>query len=187
MSSTVIHQEMTIESILALFPQRSQKLAQAITRAGLHCIGCGAAQWETLEQGMQGHGKTADETVALVSELNRILAEPLELNTIQLTERAAIKFKSIREAEGHPEASLRLGEEEGGCSGFQYLLDFSEGKLPTDEVYTSHGVDIHVDRAQLSHLLGCEIDFIDSLHSGGFKISNPNVRQGCGCGNSQGY
>ena len=96
---------MTIESILALFPQRSQKLAQAITRAGLHCIGCGAAQWETLEQGMQGHGKTADETVALVSELNRILAEPLELNTIQLTERAAIKFKSIREAEGHPEAS----------------------------------------------------------------------------------
>ena len=28
------------------------------------------------------------------------------------------------------------------------------------------------------------IDFVDSLNGGGFKISNPNARQSCGCGKS---
>lgn len=182
-----ISKEMTIESILSMFPQRSQKLAQALTRAGLHCVGCGAAQWETLEGGMAGHGKTHDQVDALVLELNKILAEPLELNTISLTERAAVKFRSICEAEGKPNLGLRLGEEEGGCSGWQYVLDFSEAAEAHDEIFNSHGIEIHVDKCQLTHLLGVEIDFIDSLHGGGFKISNPNVRQSCGCGNSQGY
>jgi Fe-S cluster assembly iron-binding protein IscA len=28
------------------------------------------------------------------------------------------------------------------------------------------------------------VDFSDSLNSGGFKITNPNARQSCGCGKS---
>ena len=136
---------------------------------------------------MAGHGKTTDQVDALVAELNKILSEPLELNGISLTERAAVKFRSICEAEGKPNLALRLGEEEGGCSGWQYVLDFSEAADAHDEVFTSNGVEIHVDKCQLTHLLGVEIDYIDSLHGGGFKISNPNVRQSCGCGNSQGY
>ena len=62
-----ITKEMTIEEILARFPQKSQKLAQEMTNRGLHCVGCGAAVWETLEAGMLGHGLSPEDIEALVS------------------------------------------------------------------------------------------------------------------------
>lgn len=39
-------------------------------RNGLHCIGCGIAQFETIEQGAQAHGINSDK---LVRELNAAL------------------------------------------------------------------------------------------------------------------
>jgi iron-sulfur cluster assembly protein len=36
-----------------------------------------------------------------------------------------------------------------------------------------------------SHLLdGIEIDYVDRLMGGGFKINNPNAESSCGCGES---
>ena len=36
-----------------------------------------------------------------------------------------------------------------------------------------------------SHLLdGIEIDYVDRLMGGGFKINNPNASSSCGCGES---
>lgn len=51
-----ISRGMTIEEIFSRFPQKSQRLAQEVTNAGLQCVGCQAATWETLEAGMLGHG-----------------------------------------------------------------------------------------------------------------------------------
>ena len=47
---------MTIDEIFGKFPDKSQRIAQELTNAGLHCVGCQAATWETLEVGMIGHG-----------------------------------------------------------------------------------------------------------------------------------
>lgn len=44
----VITQDMTIDEIFANFPQKGQSLAQEMTNAGLHCVGCHAATWEKL-------------------------------------------------------------------------------------------------------------------------------------------
>ncbi len=35
-----VTREMTIADILGKWPHKSQKLAQEITNAGLHCVGC---------------------------------------------------------------------------------------------------------------------------------------------------
>src|SRR3990167_8305583 len=121
-----IFKEMTIEEIFSRFPHKSQKLAQEMTNQGLHCVGCGAATWETLEMGMMGHGFSADDVDELVSRLNAILAQPMDETRITLTARAAEKYKAILKDEGKEGWALRFGDQPGGCSGFEYVLDYSE-------------------------------------------------------------
>ena len=179
---------MTIEEILTLFPHKAQKLAQEITNAGLHCVGCCAASTETLEAGMYGHQMTDEQINRLVDRLNALFDEKeADADTITLTKRAAQKYLEILEEEGKQGWGLRFEEKLAGCNGFEYVLGFSEKALPTDKVYKSNGVEIHIENVLVPHLEGCEIDFIDSLQNSGFKVTNPKVRSACGCGNSHGY
>lgn len=182
-----IHAQMTIAEILGLFPFKAQKLAQEITNAGLHCVGCNAATYETLEMGMLGHGKTPEEIQTLVDRLNVLLAEKIDATTISFTPRGAAKFLKILEEEGKQGYALRFGDQMAGCSGFEYVLDFSEKANPDDAVFVSHGIEIHVHQASLPRLIGAEIDYQESLHNSGFKITNPNVRSSCACSSSHGY
>lgn len=182
-----IHRHMTIDEILGMFPAKAQKLSQEITNAGLHCIGCHSASVETLEAGMKGHGKTDKEIDALVHRLNHLLEEKIDLSTINLTSKAASKFLEILAEEGKQGWGLRFGEEMAGCSGFQYVLDFSEKAENDDAIFVSQGIEIHIKKALLSRLLGSEIDFVDGLRGSGFKVTNPNVRSACGCASSHGY
>jgi len=182
-----IHRHMTIEEILSLFPHKAQRLSQEITNAGLHCVGCHAATWETLEAGMLGHGMTNEQIDRLVERLNALLEEEVDATTITITKRAAKKYLEILEEEGKQGWGLRFAERMAGCSGFEYALDYSEKALADDEIFESLGIQIHINKAMVKRLLGSEIDFVDGLHGSGFKISNPNVRSSCGCGSSHGY
>src|SRR3990167_2647772 len=175
-----IHKYMTISKIFETFPHKSQKIAAMMTSFGLQCVGCGAATYETLEAGTLGHGMTEGQLEALIGRLNDILAEEQDLSKIMLTPRAAEKFIEIGKEEGLEKPMLRFGDQPGGCSGFEYVLDFSEGKTERDEVFESHGVEIHVDRGSLERLRGTEIDYTDGLRGAGFKVSNPNARSSCG-------
>lgn len=183
-----IHKLMTISDILGCFPNKAGRLSQEITNAGLHCVGCHAATWETLEGGMLGHGKTPDQIDLLVTRLNDLLEEETDLTTISLTAEAAKKFSEFAELEGQPGAALRFGVEMKGCSGFGYILDFSTAAQADDTVFESHGVQIHVNNKEVKKLLGCKIDYLTGLHDSGFKvIDNPNAKSSCGCGSSVGY
>lgn len=183
----LITKEMTIADIFENFPQKSQKLAQELTRHGLQCVGCSAATWETLEAGVLSHGKTAQDLENLVLALNNILEGKLDDSTITITEAAAEKFRKVLAEENKESWALRFGDKPGGCSGYEYVLDFSEKAESTDRIFSSHGVDIHVDETMVERLLGCEIDYQEGLMGSGFKISNPNVKSSCSCGSSQNY
>ncbi len=185
--SETVHKQMTIESILAMFPQKAQRLAQEISNAGLHCIGCHAATWETLEQGMYGHGKSDQEINALVDRLNALLQEKVDRSSITITPRAAKKYLTILEQEGKQGWGIRFDEKLSGCNGFEYVLDYSEEAKPDDVVFHSHGIEIHLKHTMKERLLGSEIDYVDGLQGSGFKISNPNVKSSCHCGSSHGY
>lgn len=182
-----INAQMTIESILGMFPNKAQKLSQEITNAGLHCVGCHAATWETLESGMLGHGKTPAEIQRLVDRLNALLDEPVDVTTITMTPRGAQKFLQILAEEGKQGWGVRFSEEPAGCSGFEYVLDYSEKAAADDQVFVSEGIEIHVKKVMVPRLLGAEIDYVDGLRGSGFKISNPHVKSSCGCGSSHGY
>lgn len=182
-----IHRHMTIEEILSLFPYKAQRLSQEITNAGLHCVGCHAATWETLEGGMLGHGKTNEEIERLLDRLNALLEEKVDTSTISITPRGASKFLKILEEDGKQGWGMRFAEKMAGCNGFEYALDYSEKALDDDVIFTSNGIEIHVNKNMAKRLLGSEIDYADGLQGSGFKITNPNVRSSCGCGTSHGY
>ena len=182
-----IDRQMTIEEILSLFPYKAQRLSQEIPNAGLHCVGCQAATWETLEAGMYSHGMNDEAINRLVDRLNALLAEQVDLSTITITSRAAKKYLDILNEDGKQGWGLRFAERMAGCNGFEYSLDYSEKALPDDTVIVSQGIEIHVTTPMLKRLLGSEIDYVDGLQGSGFKISNPNVKSSCGCGTSHGY
>ncbi len=164
---------MTIEEIFSRFPHKSQKLAQEMTNRGLHCVGCGAAVWETLEAGMLSHGFAEEDVEEMVSRLNGILAEKMDLSTISLTKRAADKFLQILKEEGKEGWGLRFGDKAAGCSGFEYVLDYSQKANDDDEVFPCHGIEIHVNKNDVSRLMGSEIDFIDGLNGLALRSATP--------------
>lgn len=185
----LIHRQMTIQEILSLFPSKAQRLAQEITNAGLHCVGCHAATWETLEAGMRGHGFPEEAIDRLLGKLNAILLKDsnVDKSTITMTPHAAEKFLEFAQAEGKQGCGLRFRDVLKGCSGFAYELDFSDAALPGDEVFKSNGIEIHVPKECVGRLLGSVIDFTHTLHSSGFTVENPNTASSCGCGSSHNY
>lgn len=184
-----IDREMTIEDILNLFPHQAQALAQEITNAGLHCIGCGAAVWETLEAGMFTHGKTDEDIDTLVERLNTLLKKAPELvsDTISLTERAAAQYLKVLDSEDKQGWGIRIEEEMSGCNGFQHRLNYSENSTNDDMVFLSHEIEIHIEKKLYSKFEGSVIDYADGLQGAGFKIINPNIKTSCSCGSSYGY
>ena len=108
-----------------------------------------------------------------------ITVEPV----VSLTENAAGEVKSLLEKPENAGKTLRVFVEQGGCSGMQYSLIFDEQR-PDDVAAQMHGVSVLVDPFSTPCLRGAVVDFSDSLTGGGFKISNPNARQSCGCGKS---
>ena|SRR3990167_69983 len=183
----MIARDMTIEDIFKRFPNKAQKLGQEMTNAGLHCIGCSASTWETIEAGMYSHGMDDREIDGLIGRLNTILEEKEDLSTITITEKAAKKFLKILEEEGKSGWGLRFGEKAAGCSGFEYFLDFSEKPKVGDLILESEGIQIHLHHKSVDRLMGSVIDYVDGLQGAGFKISNPHVKSSCGCGTSHGY
>lgn len=102
-----------------------------------------------------------------------------------LTEAAATRVDAIASKQGRP-AILRLTVEGGGCSGFQYKFDLSEGPEADDVVSETEGVKLVVDPISLDLVAGSTVDFVESLGGAAFKVENPNAAAGCGCGSSFG-
>lgn len=103
--------------------------------------------------------------------------------TVSLTESAAAEVKIMGAKPENAGKQLRVYVEQGGCSGMQYGMTFDEER-PGDQVAEFHGVKVLVDAFSAQYLRGTVVDFSDSLTAGGFKISNPNAKQSCGCGKS---
>lgn len=104
--------------------------------------------------------------------------------TITLTESAAKKIRDFMTQMGKEDHGLRMRVAGGGCSGLQYQLGIDEKAGTGDRVLESNGVKIFVDLKSALYLTGVEVDYIEGLLESGFKITNPNAKSTCGCGQS---
>lgn len=117
---------------------------------------------------------------------NEVNLRPMTMTTetiLTLTPRAAAEVKDILAKSENAGKHYRVFVEQGGCSGMQYGMVFDE---PRDGDFSSEqlGVTVLVDGVSAQYLRGTVVDFSDELTGGGFKITNPNAKESCGCGRS---
>lgn len=104
---------------------------------------------------------------------------------VLITAKAVDMVKKTREQEGMDESyGLRVAVMGGGCSGFQYALDFEQEARPTDALLEVDGLKIYVDPVSARYLEGVTIDYVFGTTGAGFKFDNPKATGTCGCGSS---
>lgn len=104
---------------------------------------------------------------------------------VTLTQKAADMVRITREQEGiDPSHGLRIAVRGGGCSGFEYALDFEKEPRENDWVYDQGGITLFVDAVSARYLEGTSIDYVLGNTGAGFKFNNPKARGTCGCGSS---
>ena len=104
---------------------------------------------------------------------------------VVLTAKAAEMVKITRQQEGIDEAhGLRIAVRGGGCSGFEYALDFENEARENDWIYEQSGLTIYVDAVSARYLEGTTIDYVMGMAGAGFKFLNPQAKGTCGCGSS---
>ncbi|GIP59975.1 iron-sulfur cluster assembly accessory protein [Paenibacillus woosongensis] len=103
---------------------------------------------------------------------------------INISDSAMARIKQMLEQEETPDMFLRLGVNEGGCSGFSYGMGLDDQESEEDVHMDVNGLKVVVDKDSIRYLNGLEIDFKESGMSGGFTIHNPNAIASCGCGQS---
>ena len=104
---------------------------------------------------------------------------------VLLTSKAVQMVKTTLEQEGlDPNSGLRIAVRGGGCSGFEYALDFDLEARPEDSQADYEGLKVFVDPVSARYLDGTEIDYVFGPMGSGFKFNNPNAVGSCGCGSS---
>jgi iron-sulfur cluster assembly protein len=110
---------------------------------------------------------------------------PQEEYPVTLTPKAAEMVKITRDQEGiDPSHGLRIAVRGGGCSGFEYALDFESETRDNDWVYEQNGLTVYIDAVSARYLQGTNIDYVLGTAGAGFKFNNPQARGTCGCGSS---
>jgi iron-sulfur cluster assembly accessory protein len=140
------------------------------------------------------HGRdTSDSDINLSCDQRQIYAfdasirgmaqsEPEQILTI--TDKAARKAQEIKDEKDLQGYGVRIYVQQGGCSGYSYGMQFDDDVGDDDIVVKDKGVEFIVDEHSAEYLEGSEVDYVESLQSTGFDITNPNAESTCGCGES---
>ena len=103
---------------------------------------------------------------------------------IKVTASAAKKVSSLLTRQGRANGVLRVAVVGGGCSGLQYKMDLQDAPASRDIMVETGGIKVVVDPKSALYVTGSELDYIDALREGGFKVKNPNAATTCSCGES---
>ncbi|MDH4248087.1 MAG: iron-sulfur cluster assembly accessory protein [Deltaproteobacteria bacterium] len=113
------------------------------------------------------------------------------VHRIVLTEKAAHVVREAFESEkvDLTQGCVRVGARPGGCSGFRFQMDFADMSQVSenDQMFSSQGIQVVVDRSTLNEVMGSlEIDYQSgNLVEQGFKFRRLVEGAGaCGCGES---
>jgi len=187
----LVTKDMVIADVLKQYPDA----AVIMLEHGLHCVGCHANVFDTIEAGCRVHGLDDETVESMVTEINKFVAEetkehkheePTGPAKVFISEVAANKIKELQKKDKMDGFGLRVAVSPGGCSGFVYQMNFEKVPEKADFVLEDKGVKVFIDQDSLNLLRGAEIDYVDQLNESGFKINNPNAKQNCGCGKSFG-
>lgn len=171
---------MIVGDVVALFPEA----ADIINSYGLHCVGCHANAFETLEQGLMGHGYSPEHLHALLDELNEYweeinegapkqLPKEAEKMKINLTDFALKKILEIAEREEKSEIIIRIEARKFG-DAVKYSMNFiEESEIQTGEkafTFEKGKVRIVADKWDYKLIDGLKVDYVEEEDREGFKM-----------------
>ncbi|MEN0062932.1 MAG: iron-sulfur cluster assembly accessory protein [Myxococcota bacterium] len=103
---------------------------------------------------------------------------------ISMTDRAAERIREVTHKREGDYVGLRVGLQDGGCSGYAYQLEFEASPEDDDLVFEHEGAKVFVHPLHLPFLQGSMLVWNDTELVSGFALENPNVKRVCGCGES---
>ena len=112
------------------------------------------------------------------------MVDVVDTQALAVTPAAVDKVKNLLAERELPSHGLRVFVSGGGCSGMQYGMALEASPREFDHVVDAGGVKLFVDPTSMMYLSGANIDYVDNLMGGGFRIENPNAVSTCGCGHS---
>jgi iron-sulfur cluster assembly protein len=106
--------------------------------------------------------------------------------TVTLTELAELRLRTfVRGTPNYtPQRGIRLAVKDGGCNGYEYDIKVTDTPSPGDEITAAGSLRVFIDPQSAPLLDGIVVDYIDGLLESGFKFTNPNATDTCGCGKS---
>ncbi|NJK90072.1 MAG: iron-sulfur cluster assembly accessory protein [Myxococcales bacterium] len=116
--------------------------------------------------------------------MDHVILGPHEEPPVLLTPKAVEMVKEAIEAESLEDHGLRVFVQGGGCSGFQYGLDFDRAAKFGDFEMSFDGLRVYIDPVSAMHLEGTTVDYVMGISGSGFKFNNPSAKSTCGCGSS---
>jgi iron-sulfur cluster assembly accessory protein len=127
------------------------------------------------------------DTTVVTPGRNLVATEPEPASPVVLTPKAIEMVRNAMAQENLTGYGIRVGVVGGGCSGFQYSMDFENQAKDGDSVVEHDGVKVYLDPMSSMYLQGVTIDYVVGLQGAGFKFVNPNAKNTCGCGQSFSY
>ena len=98
---------------------------------------------------------------------------------ITITTAAEEKIRELMQEE-QDTIGLRVYVKGGGCHGYQYGMSF-ESKMSDDDTVIEKGdVKVLMDSQSAPLLVGCEVDYVDSVQGSGFAIRTRKRRRRAG-------
>jgi|CXWL01.1.fsa_nt_gi iron-sulfur cluster assembly accessory protein len=181
-----IHKDMIVGEVVGMFPEA----AEIIMSYGLHCVGCHANAFETLEQGLFGHGYQQDHLDNLLKELNefaedkflgkpKVLPKEAEAMKITMTPVALKKVQAIAMEQDKKNVILRV-EVRKVAGALKYSMNFIDPEeTRADEKFFPFArgkVKVVVLKSDYKNLDGLKIDYVVEKDREGFKMNNPNAK-----------
>jgi iron-sulfur cluster assembly protein len=103
---------------------------------------------------------------------------------LALTTKAADHILGIMRSEGAEGQALRIRAVPGGCSGYEYALEFVAEPAPDDAVVQAGELRVCIEKGSIERLAGTVVDFATGKHGGSLTFTNPRAAHTCGCGTS---
>lgn len=101
---------------------------------------------------------------------------------LTLTPAAVAQVRHLMEAGNM--AGLRVSLRKGGCVGLEYRIEAADAAAPDDVVVEQDGARVLIAGKSQALLQGTSIDYVSDVLESSFRLTNPNVADSCGCGES---
>ncbi len=146
--------------------------AEILASYGIGCAGCHVNQYESLKDGILGHGYGEKVFRSILDDLNESFGEQNQFKNLEITDLASEKLKDFKSQAGKENYGVRIeAERKFGSDDISYSLDFERVPDKNDRVFEVQDISIFCDHESFRLLKNTVLDFKTENGEDGFKFN----------------